>query len=447
MSHIFKFSIISATLINMMICYESYASGFQIREQSALGQGSSYAGIAAGIEDSNAIIFNGASATLYDGNVFSMSTSLIDFSGDFDSENASTILGGSIEGSETFKHGTSIVPAISAVYRWNDRVYFGVSMSSPWGLKTDYDDTWVGRYYAIQSELRSINVNPLIAIKVHDKFSYSVGFQAQYLEVEIDNAIDFGTLGNLSLIPGAVPANVSQDGFVNVQGDDWGFGWTAGFLLEPSSNTRIGLSYRSKISHQLKGRADFRLDEFGIGANLTAVSGAFVNTDSNSRIETPELISLGMRHDINKAWSVTTELDFTRWSRLDQLVVQFDNPSQSNNITNLQWDNTWFGSIGIEYRHNDRLQLRTGIAYEEGASPNQFRSPRVPDADRYWFSMGASYAINKQVKIHGAYSFLTFDDTSLALSASSLPNVIRGNLAGEYDNQANILALGISIRL
>ncbi|MDW3095027.1 MAG: outer membrane protein transport protein [Gammaproteobacteria bacterium] len=423
------------------------ASGFQIREQSALGQGNSFAGIAAGSHDANAIFFNGASMTLYDRNTLSSSASVIHFSGDYNNGNSSTISGSLIEGSGTFKHETSRVPAISAVYSWADNLKFGINVSAPWGLKTNYDHNWVGRYYAIQSELRSININPLLAFKVNNKFSYSIGIQAQYLEVEIDNAIDFGTLGFLNSVPGAIPASTNQDGFVSIKGDDWGFGWTAGFLFETSPTTKLGIAYRSKISYQLKGKADFRLDPQGIGATLSGATDAFINTDSFSRIETPEFITFGIRHDINKSWSIMSEFDFTRWSRVDQLVIQFENPSQSNNITNLKWDDTWFASFGIEYRPNDRLQLRGGIAYEEGASSNEFRSPRVPDADRYWFSLGGTYAINNHIKVHGAYSHLNLDDPTLVLSTSSEPNVSRGNLVGEYDVHANILAFGISFIL
>ena len=423
------------------------AAGFQIREQSGLGQSLSFAGAAAGYQDANSVFFNGASMALFKKNTFSTSTSIIHFSGDFDNELASTALNGSISGTEKFKHETTTVPAVTLIYSATENLKIGINVSAPWGLKTDYDPNWVGRYYAIQSELHSININPLIAFKFHNKYSYSVGLQTQYLDVEIDNAIDFGTLGFVNAIPGAIPASINQDGLANIQGDDWGFGWTAGLLFEPSPNTRIGLAYRSKISHKLKGTADFSLDSGGVGSTLTTITGAFTNTNSRSRIETPEFVSFGVRHDFNHAWSIMAELDFTRWSRLDQLVIQFANPAQSNNITSLEWDDTWFGSIGVEYRPNDRFQFRSGIAYEDGASPNDFRSPRVPDADRLWFSLGGSYILSNRVQFYGAYSYLRFNDPTLALSTSSLPNVLRGNLNGKYNLNANIIAVGFSISL
>ncbi len=439
-------------LLSLLMHQSIHASGFQVREQSVVGQGASFAGVTAGSSDVNTIFFNGASMMLQNGNAISGTTSLINSSGDFRSGSASTSNGIPIAGFGDYKNMTSNIPSLAFVYSLSENSRLGISVNAPWGLETDYDRTWIGRYHAVKSDLNSINVNPMIAFKPYDKISLSVGVQAQYLDATISNAIDFGTIGMVNLIPGSNPGSLGQDGFVSVDGDDWGFGWTAGVLVELTERTRFGMSFRSKISHKLRGNSNFSLDNQGIGAIISAATGAFSDTDASIRIETPELFNLGIRHDISGKWSVMAEMDYTRWSRLDELDVRFSNSNQNKSVTTLEWNDTWFGSLGVEYRPSDRWQIRGGIAYEEGATASNYRTPRVPDDDRVWLSIGGTYSYNDYIQLHAAFTHIIVEDPQLDLKAdfplsTSDENALRGNLSGEFDLDINILAIGITIEL
>jgi long-chain fatty acid transport protein len=293
-------------------------------------------------------------------------------------------------------------------------------------------------------------MNPLVAFKLSNRVSLSVGLQAQYLDAKISNAIDFGTIGMIYSIPGSNPGTSSQDGFVKINGDDWGLGWTAGMLVELTEQTRIGLAFRSAISHDLQGHTHFTWDPQGIGALVNAASGTFVDSDASVRLETPELLTLSIRHDINSMWSLMAELDLTRWSRLDQLEIQFSNMDQNNNVTAFEWSDTWFGSLGIEYRSSDRWRIRSGLAYEEGTTSNQFRTPGIPDDDRIWVSFGGTYSYNRFNHIHAAFTHIVMKNPKVDLDAAfplntDDENVFRGNLSGKFDSDINILAVGITI--
>jgi long-chain fatty acid transport protein len=212
------------------------------------------------------------------------------------------------------------------------------------------------------------------------------------------------------------------------------------------------MAFRSKISHKLQGNSNFTLDTQGIGAIVSDATGAFIDTDASIRVEMPELLNLGIRHDINGIWSVMAEMDFTRWSRLDALDIQFSNPNQNKSVTNLEWSDTWFGSLGVEYRPSDRWQIRGGVAYEEGATSSNFRTPRVPDDDRVWLSIGGTYSYDNNIQLHAAFTHIIVKDPELDLEAAfplitSDENDFRGNLSGEFDLDVNILSFGVTIEL
>ena len=439
-------------MLLLLISQYTYAAGFQVREQSVVGQGASFSGVAAGGGDLNTVFFNGASMIQQPGSAISGTYSLIKPSGNFSNGMASTSNGIPLEGNGDYQNVISNVPSFAFVYSVSEDLKLGATVNAPWGLETDYDSTWIGRYHAVKSDLISVNVNPMVAYRLNDNIALSIGVQAQYLDATVSNAIDFGTIGMLNSIPGSNPGSFGQDGFVSIDGDDWSFGWTAGILIELTDWTIFGMGFRSKIFHELTGDSEFTPDSQGIGTAVSAATGAFIDTNSKIRFETPESLYFGVRHKPNSMWSMMVEMDFTRWSRVDQLEIQFSNPNQNSNVTRLEWNDTWFGSFGIEYQPSDRWQVRGGLAYEEGATSRNYQTPRVPDDDRIWLSIGGTYSYNQFIKLHAAFTHIFIDNPEFDLMAEfplslSDENAFRGNLSGELDLDVNILSFGVTIKL
>ena len=174
-----------------------------------------------------------------------------------------------------------------------------LGVTAPFGQTTRYDGDWIGRYHARRSELSTINLNPTVAWRLSPSLSIGAGVQVQYIETELTNAIDFGTIGAASSVPGAVPTE--QDGEALVEGDDWAVGYNFGVLWSPKPETRIGVAYRSKIDHDLRGRARFTLDQAGIGDVLSASTGRFIDTDASAETTLPATFAAGFHHDLTHA--------------------------------------------------------------------------------------------------------------------------------------------------
>jgi long-chain fatty acid transport protein len=418
------------------------ASGFALREFSASGQGNAFAGATAAAEDISTMAFNPAGLTRHPGESFAGAATLIVPRAEFMPSGATTILGGAIGGGNGGGDAApdTVVPALFYARQLSSDWFAGASVTAPYGLVTDYDHGWVGRYHALKSDIRSINFNPVVAYKVTPHLSVAGGVQIAYTRGIMSNAIDFGTLDAVSFggAFGGTPAG--SDGTSTAEGDDLALGFNLGLLMEVRPGTRIGLAYRSKLHNRLDGATSF--NNGTVGEAIAAATGAFVQTGMQTEINLPETASVGIYHEVTDRLAIMAEAAWTAWSRLRELRLTFDNAAQSDNVITSTWEDTWFLAVGATWRANDRWVLRTGIAYDQSPVQDALRTPRVPDEDRIWFSLGASYHISPGASLDIGYTRLFLDDAAIGLSATADPNnAFRGNLSGRFDLSTDILAV------
>lgn len=436
---------------------QAHASGFAVREQSAAAQGNAFAGATAGAEDVTYLFFNpavlGRLAETQVAGVLSFVAPQAEFRGGSASTGAfppalpSIPIQGSQEGDDIAKD--FFVPAFYAMLVANDRLRFGLGINVPFGLESNYDRDWIGRYHALESKLTIASLNPVVALRVTDWIFFGLGFQAQYADAELSNALDFGTIGTVLPVaagglpvPGAEPGNPAQDGFFKLEGDDWGYGWNAGLLIEPLPGTRFGLAYRSKVEHTFQGDAEFRVPPPFDSA--FAPTGLFRNTGAETGLTTPESWSAGFYHEISLRWSLMAEVSLTRWSRFEDLVIEFDNPAQPDNITDADWKDTWFYALGVTFRPAENWDLRAGVAHDQSPVPDKTRIPRIPDEDRTWLSLGVRWQARPLLALSVGYTHIWVEDSRLDLKANDPGNAFRGDLAGAYDNAIDIATVQIN---
>jgi long-chain fatty acid transport protein len=160
------------------------------------------------------------------------------------------------------------------------------------------------------------------------------------------------------------------------------------------------------------------------------------------------MVMIGVQHDLSPEWTLAAEADWTRWSRFQDLTVTFDNPNQAPVVTTEGWRNSWFLSLGAIYRPTEKWTLRAGVAYDEGVGPNaELRTPRIPDSDRYWASLGAGYKLTDATTINAAYTHIFAPKTSIRQSTDDPNNAdaYRGNLSGTVDAYADIVNVGFTM--
>lgn len=183
-------------------------------------------------------------------------------------------------------------------------------------------------------------------------------------------------------------------------GHGWGFGWTAGVTVTPTSSTQIGLGYRSGIDQKIGGNLD-----------TGAVVGLGTPGTVNTTIKLPAIASLGLRQGLTTQLALLGTVEWTNWSRIGTSTLTQGNgapalaPSGAPVAIPFQWRDSWFYSLGLEYAVAPAWTLRSGVAYESNAIPDQVRTPLVPDDSRMWYSVGATNTVGN-FKIDLAYSFI-----------------------------------------
>jgi len=420
-----------ATTLSLASVHTSVqAAGFGLIEFGGSGMGNAFAGAAAVAEDATTVQFNPAGMVLLEGRQATGVLHTILPKADFKNQ-GSTLADGStaLSGGNDDGGRNAFVPNFYYVMDIDDKMKFGLGVTTPFGLATKYDDDWVGRYHAVESDVITVNFNPNISYKVDDKLSLGFGISAQYVDVILSSAIDFGSL---------LGAPQAIDGFVKFTGDNWAFGWNAGLLYQFSSDTRLGVAYRSEVKQDVSGTANFTVP---LAAAPVLGSGAFVDSGISAEISLPQSLSVSVYHNYDSKWAVLADVTWTGWSSFEELRIKYNNPLQPDSATTENWDDVLRYSIGLNYKMDDKLLLRTGIAYDETPVPSaEFRTPRVPGNDRTWLSFGAQYKVDKNIVIDVGYSHLFISTTKINNTFESSQTALAATLTGEYEATVDIFS-------
>jgi long-chain fatty acid transport protein len=434
-----------AASVIMAIPSLSHAAAFGLVEQNVSSLGNAFAGASSIAQDASTVYYNPAGMTQLSGRPFSVALHAITPSAKF-SDSGSDITNGSNGGDAG---GTEIAPNLYYVADISDNTKFGIGINAPFGLSTEYDENWVGRYHSVKSELTSININPSIAFTTDSPFSFGFGMNFQYVDVTLSNALDSGAIcygaaaqvagisttdcDNAGLSPAVATQSSAADGFSDISGDSWGIGYNFGVLFSPNDDSRVGFAYRSRVKHTLDGEADFTLP--AATSAFTPIALAFQDTGAMARISLPESAALSAYQRLTNEWELLGEITYTKWSRLQEIVIEFDNTYKSASSEPLKFRNTYRYAIGANYKPDSNFTVRGGFAFDEGASPNsEFRTPRVPDHDRTWVSLGMGYK-QGNMSFDAAYAHLFIDDASISRT-SATGDVLRG----KYELSVDIIS-------
>lgn len=430
--------------IIMSIATNSFGAGYELLEQSGNGVGQAFAGSSTGFGDGSESFFNPAALTNLPSDTGSAHVHFVIPSAQFESEGSAILPAGiPLTGNNGGDGGEfAVVPNFYLTHQASDDVTLGLGVNSPFGLSTKYNDTWIGRYHAIESSLELVNINPAIGVKINDMFSFGASMQTYYADAKLTNAVDFGTIGAATLgLPlasrlGLLPQQA--DGLAEVTGDDWGVGYGLGALITPSKDFKIGVNFRSKVDLSLKGDGEFTVPTNALPLTST---GLFTNQSASSDVTLPESINLGASYAVNDAWTVLADATWINWSRFDELRVEFDG-AQPDSVQDEMWDDTWRFSLGARYKVCDQWSLRLGIASDESPIPNSaYRTPRIPDNDRFWTAFGLTYQIDDSSDLSFDYAHIFVSDTS-----TDIVNSTGARLAGDWDLGVEVASLRYNFR-
>lgn len=445
---------VSLALASAGVCTQVQAAGFALIENSASGMGNAFAGGSAIADDASTVYFNPAGMTRISGTQITVAGHFISPSAKFTDTGSTSLTGAPLTGNNDTTDESAFVPNFYYVTNIGNNSQFGLGITVPFGLTTDYNDEWVGRYSATKSDLQTININPSIATKATDKLAVGFGIDIQYIEATLENELDSGAICvGIQMQGGAdaataiancqgagfAVADSSIDSAQSLKGDDWSTGFNFGLLYDLDDASRIGFAYRSGIRHKLDGNVNFTLSPqlAGLIGSLPTtpfdLTTLFSDTGVSAGIELPKTISVSYYRDVNTQFAVMADITWTEWNNFKELSVVFDNTIQGESTIPENWENAMRYAIGMNYRPNDTMVYRAGIAYDETpVSSPEYRTPRIPGNDRTWLSLGLGYNLSDTTSIDVGYAHLFIDDTSIN-NVDSFGHTLAGTYEADVD--------------
>jgi long-chain fatty acid transport protein len=256
----------------------------------------------------------------------------------------------------------------------------------------------------------TINAAPTLAYEVSPGVHVAAGIQLEYAKLKLWSA--------------ASPFIPSPSASIKVD-DTIGVGFTAGILLKPAEGTSIGLGFRSSIEHNLEGELN---DPRGFSVPVKAT------------LDTPEMVTFSISQAVSNAMRIMGTVEWSNWSRVATVpLVGLGGP-----VIDANWDDGWFVSGGLEYDYMPGLTVRGGVGYEKSPirEPAQ-RLVQLPDSDRIWVGLGASYRYSEATTLDFSYAHVFFDDEHITRGALTNPAFV---LNADVENSANIISVGMRTR-
>ncbi|HHE9992624.1 TPA: outer membrane protein transport protein [Haemophilus influenzae] len=426
------------------------AAAFQLAEVSTSGLGRAYAGEAAIADNASVVATNPALMSLFKTAQFSTGgvyiDSRINMNGDVAASVTGTTLTATQNGSASERNVVpgAFVPNLYFVAPVNDKFALGAGMNVNFGLKSEYDDSYDAGIFGGKTDLSAINLNLSGAYRVTEGLSLGLGVNAVYAKAQVERnaGIIADTAKNSQNAFGVgspedkkIPQYLtSQDKSVVSLQDRaaWGFGWNAGVMYQFNEANRIGLAYHSKVDIDFSDRTATSLEAGVIEAGKTG----------NLTFTLPDYLELSGFHQLTDKLAVHYSYKYTHWSRLTKLHASFGDGKKAFE-KELQYSNNSRVALGASYDLYEKLTLRAGIAYDQAASRHQ-RSAAIPDTDRTWYSLGATYKFTPNLSVDLGYAYLKGKKVHFKEVATIGKNVML-NTTANYTSQAHANLYGLNL--
>ena len=405
--------ILLATACSALLASNAYAGGFQLSEYSNTQMGRAFAGYGVVGDDYSAIAFNPAGMSLKDSGV-QAGVSIVALNSKVTGYTAKG--GTTIDGKTGKLNDHPLVPHFFAQYKLNDRTRIGAAAYTPYAFQTNYSKYWFGRSHAIKSDIKAIDYNISASYDVTSKLSIGASIIAETMDAELTNVVDAAALAGVNYKS-------------KVEGRSYETIWNLGLLYRFSENTRLGLSYHSRATHNIRG-----------SHHLTTQPVEFFG-DAGAKLILPEYYIASLYHKIGD-FGLSASAKRTRWSKFKTLDIfsTATTPGQRTPVgaVNENWRDTWMFALGTDYYLNEKWTLRTGVAYDQaGVTGKKYRTARVPDSDRFIVGVGASYKASEKVQIDFNYGHIFMKH---AKSENTLPKN-GSTLFAKYDSSINMVGI------
>lgn len=386
----FTLKLAAAATLSAALSSVAVAGGFMLTEQSVAGLGRAYAGAGIVGDDLSAVWYNPAGMSLLSGTAVQMGAVVADLDLEVTTNTNATFGHYKASKENGRKHGVP-VPNMYMVHQIKDDMWFGLGITVPFGMATEYDNNWAAADKGMNAEVKVFDINPNVAFKLTDTLSFGAGVSLQYVTAQFEQRTKVNDFASMR---------------VRLNADGWAWGGNLGFMWQPTETVRVGLAYRSQVNHKADGylKTD-RETPLGIEH--------FQSNDGHAEMSAPHVITL------TGTWKATEDLRlsaltrWTNWSSFDKLPIsgsslgEATRGAMSKHDAVYNWKDSWLFTVGADYDINDEFTVRGGVGYEiSPVDDDKYRSATIPDTDRLWLSMGATWHASKNLQSDFGIAYL-----------------------------------------
>lgn len=408
------------------------ANGLALNEQSASSAGSAYAGRASTAANASTLFGNPAGMSRLERAEVSGGLAFIDASTDISDASGQLAPGLPVSGTNDGDMVPfSTIPFGYYVSPINDKLHAGIGVYAPYGVESDYENGWQGRYEGVTSMVQVVTLQPTISYAFNERVSVGFGPTINHISGELTSNVPGAAFAEIN------PAYVgAPDSEVEIEGDDIAYGYNLGVLFGISDRLDWGLTYHSKVDYSLEGDTTIS----GTPAPInTVLDGKY---DAELDITMPESVDTSFSYQATDALALYAGATYTRWSRLEGIEVENSGinatfqPRFGTITEELEWENTWSFAVGGAYQLNPSWVIRAGYAFDESPTNDQHRTVRIPVSDRDIYTLGAGWNVSEDLTIDAAYAYINEEKGSVAQDTYS----------ADFENSAHGLALQATYR-
>lgn len=453
----------------------AFGAAFALQEQSGSALGNAFAGGAAAAEDVSTLWSNPAGLSRLASPQVAAAVHFVTPSFTFHDQASRPAQFQALGGTGGDAGSLNVIPNFYVAAPINRQWSVGIGVNAPFGLVTEYSGDWLGRFQAVKSDIKTINVNPGASWRVSDTFAVGFGVNWQRIDAELTSRINYsaafaqaaGQAAAAGLISPALAGQIvgltpGLEANAKVEGDDNTWGWNVGFLWDVTPQTRIGAHYRSTMKYTVSGTASFEypalpavpsplapvMQLLAGGVNSAICAGPGVppapgctSTGVTAELKLPDTYNLSVFHHLTDRVDLMGDVQFTHWSTFKQLTfVRSSGTVLASTPEN--FSDTWRLSVGTTYRWTDAWSFRGGLAWDQSPVNTADRTPRLPDEDRFWIAIGAQYRFNRNLALDAGYSYIFLRNAQIAQNAGS--TAANGLIQGHYESNVNVLSAQIT---
>lgn len=440
------------------------AQAFGLNEIGSCAMARGFATTSLPCDDASSIYWNPGAMPSKRGFSLYGGAAIIKIGGDFTQDTTHTVYESDVP--------AAVVPHVFLNYRGAGHLAYGIGVYVPYGLTSQWTDSFPGRFAAKKASLQTLYIQPNLAYAINDRWSVGGGPIIGHSTVELIQGVDLSS--QVATVVANNPITFGQLGIAKrtefararLKGSDWGYGFTFGVQGKLSPNWQMGARFLSQVAFNY-GNADATFTQVPTGLVLAAnnpitpggvslpvdqivagqfaTGGALTAQKVQTQIQHPAQVQVGFAYTGLERTTLSLDYSYVGWKSFQNLPVNFQNPALSRVLVE-EYNNTSGIRFGVEHRLVNGAALRGGLAGNTSAAPDQTVTPLLPEQDRGYAMLGGGLPIIGGLTLDAAYAHVFTNGRRGRIDERAAGSTDAQALAlssGSFGLNANIFSLSL----